>query len=91
MEERHKLICLPDCSDHGWGVVDKYTGDDLADDPGNEKRIECAERVAKRKAEKQWRKCGQASEVSKWPAAIFVFSPSLSDGYACSSCAASSA
>ena len=62
LEERQKLIRLADRSDHGWGVVDEYTADDLADD---EKRIERAEKAAERKAEKRRKKHGQASGKSR--------------------------
>ena len=65
LEERQKLIRLADRSDHGWGVVDEYTADDLADDSDDEKRIERAEKAAERKSEKRRRKRGQASGKSR--------------------------
>ena len=43
LDERQKLIRLADRSEHGWGVVDEYTADDLAEDSDDEKRIEKAE------------------------------------------------
>ena len=52
LEERQKLIRLADCSKFGWGVVDKYTTDDLAKDFDDKKRIERAERAAGKKAAK---------------------------------------
>ena len=49
LEERQKLIRLADRSDHGWGVVDESTADDLAENSDDEKRIEKAERAAERR------------------------------------------
>ena len=59
IEERQKMIRLADRSDHGWGVVDEYTADDLADDSDDEKRIERVEKAAEKKAEKRRKKHGQ--------------------------------
>ena len=56
IDERQKLIRLADRSEHGWGVVDEYTADDLAEDSEDEKRIEKAERAAERKAGKRRKK-----------------------------------
>ena len=53
IDERQKLIRLADRSEHGWGMVDEYTADDLAEDSEDEKRIEKAERAAERKAGKK--------------------------------------
>ena len=53
IEEWQKLIRLADQLNHGWGIMDEYTADDLAEDLEDEKRIKKAERVAERKAAKQ--------------------------------------
>ena len=37
---RQKLIRIADRSELGWMVVDEYEEDELADDSGDEKRIE---------------------------------------------------
>ena len=58
---------------HGWGVMDKYTADNLADNSNDEKRIEWEEKAAERRAEKQWRKHGQVPE--KLPGGSQCFSP----------------
>ena len=52
IEERQKLNQLADRSEHGWGMVEEYTADDLAENSEDEKRIEKAERAAERKASK---------------------------------------
>ena len=58
LAERQKLIRIADRSDHGWGVVAEYTADELADDSGDEKRIEKAEKAAEHRALKKRRKRG---------------------------------
>ena len=42
-----------------WGVVVEYTADELADDSGDEKRLEKAERAAEHKAVKRRKKRGE--------------------------------
>lgn len=59
--ERQKLIKIADRSEHGWGVVSEYTTDVLADDSGDEKRLEKAEKAAEQKAAKRRKK--QASSA----------------------------
>ena len=39
LSERQKLIKLADRSQCGWATVSAYVTDDLADTPGNERRI----------------------------------------------------
>ena len=39
IEERQKLIRLADRSEHGWGMVEEYTADDLAVDSDHERRV----------------------------------------------------
>ena len=46
---RQKLLKLADRSEWGWAVVEEYVEDDLADDSGDEKRMEGAELAAGRK------------------------------------------
>ena len=46
---RQKLLKLADRSEWGWAVVEEYVEDDLADDSGDEKRMERAELAAGRK------------------------------------------
>ena len=46
ISDRQKLVKIADRSEHGWGVVQEYTADDLAEVSGDEKRLEKAERVA---------------------------------------------
>ena len=58
LAERQKLICIADRLEHGWGVVVEYTADELADDSGDEKRLEKAERAAEHKAVKRRKKRG---------------------------------
>ena len=65
LDERQKLIRLADRSEHGWGVVDEYTADDLAEDSDDEKRIEKAERAAERKAGKRRKKRGATALKSR--------------------------
>ena len=47
--ERQKLIKIADRSELGWAVVNEYTADELAANSDDEKRIEKAEKAAKRK------------------------------------------
>ena len=70
---RKKLIRIADRSELGWGVVAEYTADELADDSGEEKRIERAEKEAERKAGKRKKKWVEQQGDSKkpprhWPA-----------------------
>ena len=37
LEEHQKLICLANHSEHGWGVVDENTTDDLTEDSDDER------------------------------------------------------
>ena len=69
LAERQKLICIADRSELGWSVVSEYTVDELADD---EKRLEKAERSAKRKLEKRKKtrvEPAQAKQSARFPAA----------------------
>ena len=65
LEECQKLLQLANHSEHGWGVVDEYTVDDLAEYSDDEKRIEKAERVAERKAGKRRKKRGTGAVKSR--------------------------
>ena len=46
--QRQKLLKLADRSEWGWAVVEEFVEDDLADDSGDEKRMERAELAAGR-------------------------------------------
>lgn len=72
LEERQKLIRLADRSEHGWGVVDEYTADDLAEESNDEKRIEKAERAAERKAGKCRKKRGAAPAKPRGGSSCFA-------------------
>ena len=50
LEKRQKHIKLADRSDYGWSTVEHYDSHPLADDSDDEKRLEKAEREAKRAA-----------------------------------------
>ena len=69
IEERQKLIRLADCSEHGWGMVDEYTADDLAEDSEDQKRIDKAERAAEQKAGKKRKRrmADTCSQVAREP------------------------
>ena len=68
--ERQKLIKIADRSEHSWGVVQEYTADELAEDLGDEKRLEEAEIAAELKAAK-WRSVETSrSHLLSVPAAI---------------------
>ena len=68
LDERQKLIRLADRSEHGWGVVDEYTADDLADDSDDERRIEKAERKAgKRRKQRQPQAPGTRAGPARFP------------------------
>ena len=56
---RQKLIRIADRSELRWGVVAKYTADELADDSGDENRIERVEKEAERKAGKRKKRAEQ--------------------------------
>ena len=85
------MIRLADCSDHGRGVVDEYTADDLADDSDVEKRIEWAGKVAEKKAGKMEEEARSGSwEIARCPTALLTRGPSPGVGY-CSRCASQSA
>ena len=71
LAERQKLIKIADRSEYGWGVVAKYTADELANGSDNEKWLEKAETVAERKALKRKRK---RTEPSPKPARSRVIS-----------------
>lgn len=43
VSERQKLIRIADRSEHGWATVDEYLEDELADNSGDEKRMQKAE------------------------------------------------
>ena len=64
---RQKLIHIADRSELGWGVVAEYTADELADDSGDEKRIERAEKEAERKAGKRKKKRAEQQGGGKKP------------------------
>ena len=53
LAERQKLIKVAGRSEHGWGVVQECTADELAEDSGDEKRLEKAERAAELKRRKK--------------------------------------
>ena len=54
--ERKRLIKIADRSEHRWGVVQVYTVYELADDSGDEKRLEKAKKAVKQKAAKRRKK-----------------------------------
>ena len=47
--DRKRLIKIAEQLEHSWGVVQVYTVDELADDSGDEKRLEKAKKAAKQK------------------------------------------
>ena len=53
IKEQWKLNHIVNYSEHGWGIITKYSADDLADNIDDEKRIKKAERIAESKATKQ--------------------------------------
>ena len=53
LARRQKLIKLADRSESRWAVVEEYDADVLADDSDDEKKIEKAEKAAKRKLAKR--------------------------------------
>ena len=65
LAERQKLIKVADRSEHGWGVVQEYTADELAEDSGDEKRLEKAERAAELKAAKRRKKKASSVQSSR--------------------------
>ena len=65
LAERQKLIKVADRSEHGWGVVQDYTADELAEDSGDEKRLEKAERAAELKAAKRRKKKASSVQSSR--------------------------
>ena len=75
ISERQKLIKIadrsrlgvasfPGLSRLGWGVVQEYTADELAEDSGDEKRLEKAERAAELKAAKRRKKKASSAQSS---------------------------
>lgn len=54
LAERQKLIKIADRSEHGWGVVTKYTADDFAEDSDDEKRLEKANRKQNTRGSPLW-------------------------------------
>ena len=54
--KRCKNIAIADGYDHGWATVSEYVGTDLAEDEGDSRRIEDAEKRAARKGEMKKRK-----------------------------------
>ena len=52
IEKGQKLIRIADCSEHGRGMVEEYTADDLAVDSDDKLQIDKVERAADRKAAK---------------------------------------
>ena len=54
--KRQKLIHIADHSEIGWAVVSKYTADRLAEESGDEERLEKAEKAAEQKIEKSRKK-----------------------------------
>ena len=65
IDEWQKLIRLADSSEHGWGMVEEYMVDDLAENSHDEKRIEKAERAAELKAAKRRKKRSANSALSR--------------------------
>ena len=65
IDERQKLIRLADRSEHGWGMVEEYTADNLAENSDDERRIEKAERAAERKAGKRRKKRAAETPANK--------------------------
>ena len=65
ISDRQKLIKIADRSEHGWGVVQEYTADELAEDSGDEKRLEKAERAAELKAAKRCKKKANSAQSSR--------------------------
>ena len=67
LAERQKLISssVADRSEHGWGVVQEYTADELAEDLGDEKRLEKAEKAAELKAAKRGKKKASSAQSSR--------------------------
>ena len=65
LAERQKLIKVADRSEHGWGVVQEYTANELAEDSGDEKRLEKAERAAELKAAKRRKKKASSVQSSR--------------------------
>lgn len=49
IEQRQKLILLPDKSEYGWKTVSDYVDNDFAVDEEDAKKIKKAEREAQRK------------------------------------------
>ena len=64
--ERQKLIRIADRSEHGWATVDEYLEDELADNSGDEKRMQKAEFRAGRKL-----KAAAAKTVRKKSVTLF--------------------
>ena len=56
LHTRHKLICLANCSELMWPVVDTYKSDKLESDNEDAKRMKEAKKVADRKDQKQKKK-----------------------------------
>jgi len=48
LKTRQKHIKVADCSDYGWGTVQRYQADPLADDSNNKKQLRRADKEAKR-------------------------------------------
>ena len=65
LAERQKLIRIANWSELRWGVVAEYTADELADDSGDEKRLEKAKWAAEHKASKRKRKRGMTRTVGR--------------------------
>ena len=64
LAEHQKLIKIADCSDLGWAVVSKYSADELADD----KRLEKAEKMAERKANRHKKNAENRHQPYRRPA-----------------------
>ena len=80
LAERQKLIKIADRSINGWGVVQEYTADELADDSDDEKRLEKAEKAAERKAGLRKRKRSQPVSTRQ-PPRPSRFPPQYGAGY----------
>ena len=65
ISDRQKLVKIADRAEHGWGVVQEYTADELAEDSGDEKRLEKAERAAELKAAKRRKKKASSAQSSR--------------------------
>ena len=73
--ERQKLIRIIDRSEHCSAVVNEYTANKLADDSGDGKRIEKAEKAAEQMVEKSRKKHAKARILPRVPPASIPSTP----------------